>query len=70
MENPLTVTVDAEATVDLVEVVRWLTLDEVFDLIVHMDAMAGDWDFSEKLYNHFKKLHEECLVEEKEADNG
>jgi hypothetical protein len=33
--------------------------DALFEFIVDLDAMMVDWDFTERLYKHFKMLHKE-----------
>lgn len=39
--------------------------DALFELITDIDAMMVDWDFTERLYNHFKLLHKEYKEEKK-----
>ena len=57
---------DGASVEELLPLIRGsLTYMEVFDLIKELDAGMGEWDFTEKLYQHFKKLHDEYLMEEK-----
>jgi hypothetical protein len=40
-----------------------LDYDELFDFIKIIDEGVADWDFTEKLYKHFSKLHKKYLKE-------
>jgi hypothetical protein len=40
-----------------------LNRDELFDLICLIDDTLEDYDFTERLYNHFKKVIEEEFVD-------
>lgn len=33
--------------------------EDVFDLIVALDQHIEDWDFTERVYRHFKEQHKE-----------
>jgi len=41
--------------------------DELFEFITRLDLRIADWNFTERLYQHFKGEHDEYL-KEKEID--
>lgn len=47
-----------------------LTNDDLFEIIKQIDDQVADWDFTNKLYDYFKKLNERFLEEEKLENSG
>jgi hypothetical protein len=46
-------------------VLNGLNHEDIIRLIKKLDENINSWDATEKLYNHFAKLHEEYLKENK-----
>lgn len=42
-----------------------LDYDQIFDFIVNLDEEICNWEFTNRLYEHFKKMHKEFLEETK-----
>lgn len=40
--------------------------EDVFDLIVSLEANVADWEFTERVYQYFKPLHKEYKAHVKE----
>ena len=57
----LIVDVDPEGLAN--SIVSGLNRDDLFSLIVQLDAEMADWDFTERLYAYFAKQHELYLTE-------
>jgi hypothetical protein len=61
--------IDLNVRVDAADILDALILtrddDFLFELITDLDAMMVDWDFTERLYKHFKSLHTEYKEEKK-----
>jgi len=49
------------------EIINSLTsdfdFDELFDFITSLDLAVADWDFTERLYQHFKDEHAKYIEE-------
>jgi hypothetical protein len=60
IEIDLNIPVDIE---DVISSIGELDYDDIFKVIKDIDFMMQDWDFTERLYKHFKKLHEEYMEE-------
>lgn len=49
---------------DLIDKVMFnLSCDEIFEFIKLLEFQVGEYGLSEKLYEHFSKIHEEYLQE-------
>lgn len=45
-----------------------LSRDELVDFVKKLDDQQQDWDFTEKLYEHFALLHQDFLKESAEDE--
>jgi hypothetical protein len=61
MRNGIAVTINA--TIDANTLRLHNTRGDLLDLIKELDLGVGDWEFTESLFEHFAKLHEQFLVE-------
>lgn len=59
------ITLRADVQLNLHDLVDSLTQDQLFKLIVGLDAQVAEWSFTERLYAHFAAAHEEYLGEVK-----
>lgn len=53
------------AVTDIICAAADVPQDELFDLIVELDKSQQEWDFTERLYHHFRGLHKELKAERK-----
>ena len=62
--------INLNANINLFDILDSLSSDldyeELLDFIKELDLKIADWDFTEQLYNYFKKQHEIFLEEEAE----
>lgn len=63
----LSLNVDKNYLVDALN--SCLDRDQLIDLVVGLDDCVQEWDFTLKLYDHFKKLKEEYNKEKEEAED-
>jgi hypothetical protein len=59
----LNVAVDPDEFVD--SLVRTRDDNAIFEIIVMIDDLMVDWDFTERLYKHFKQQHKDYKEEKK-----
>jgi hypothetical protein len=60
------INVDIELSInveDIISSIGEMDYDDIFEIIKKIDVTMQDWDFTERLYEHFKKLHEEYIKE-------
>ena len=50
------------------EICHELNYDQIFKLIKDIDTIQADWDFTLKIYDHFKKLKDEYDQEVKDYE--
>lgn len=50
----------------LIEAIKELPHEDLYQLIIDVDAWEADWDFTLRLYEHFKGLKEDYDREVKE----
>jgi len=64
--------IDIKAKIDIDDLIDTVTfeLDEEksFKMITEIDSSMMNWEFTIKVYNHFKKLYEEFKDQEVEED--
>jgi hypothetical protein len=56
----ITLNVDI-GTEDLINAIDRMNYEETLYLIKHIDHRIADWDFTEMVYEAFKKMHEEYI---------
>ncbi len=40
-----------------------VSIDDIFEIITTIDLACAEWELSERLYEHYKSLHEQYLSE-------
>ena len=67
VDPPVTMTLHLDLPVEHIcmALSQELPHDVLVDFIKELDNLAQDWDVTETLYKHFKKLHQEFKKEKK-----
>ena len=53
----------AEVRLDLLDLVGLLSQDQLFSLITGLDEQVGEWEFTNRLWAHFREARKEFLSE-------